>query len=356
MTLLNFPPTNGQPTDGSFTYTANGVIYAWDGEKWTANSEQGLDGNYVNIDGDTMTGDLTVPSLNGGPLAGLRNQLINGDFRIWQRGASFDVVLNSASDAVFLADRWATLNSGTHQRTNTAPDGFDYAITSDSLLGLRQYIELGRQGHNSQFKVGSTWTLSVWATGDLPASARTAPLFRGHTGSASGSTNTSIATIANWVSTGETSNGFTRYSSKIDITGGVAAGEPCIEVYVEIPANTSCTGIQLEPGPVATPFEHRPIGLELQLCQRYYQQVDFAKDGGYLYLTQLNPTSRAVSTMFPVEMRANPTPTATLSFGGVDNIDAAIKTLYIRSDIASGNASASYVTSFTADAELLNGF
>ena len=29
--------------------------------------------------------------------------------------------------------------------------------------------------------------------------------------------------------------------------------------------------IQLEPGPVATPFEHRPIGTELALCQRYFE-------------------------------------------------------------------------------------
>lgn len=29
------------------------------------------------------------------------------------------------------------------------------------------------------------------------------------------------------------------------------------------------TGIQLEEGTVATPFEHRPIGMELSLCQRY---------------------------------------------------------------------------------------
>jgi hypothetical protein len=29
--------------------------------------------------------------------------------------------------------------------------------------------------------------------------------------------------------------------------------------------------VQIEPGPVATPFEQRPIGTELALCQRYFQ-------------------------------------------------------------------------------------
>jgi hypothetical protein len=33
------------------------------------------------------------------------------------------------------------------------------------------------------------------------------------------------------------------------------------------------TGVQLEPGPVVTPFEQRPIGTELALCQRYYQRT-----------------------------------------------------------------------------------
>jgi hypothetical protein len=30
--------------------------------------------------------------------------------------------------------------------------------------------------------------------------------------------------------------------------------------------------VQIEPGPVATPFEQRPIGTELALCQRYYEK------------------------------------------------------------------------------------
>ena len=34
---------------------------------------------------------------------------------------------------------------------------------------------------------------------------------------------------------------------------------------------------QLEPGPVATPFEHRPISTELALCQRYYLRLGGAQ-------------------------------------------------------------------------------
>ena len=36
-------------------------------------------------------------------------------------------------------------------------------------------------------------------------------------------------------------------------------------------ASFQITGVQLEEGTVATPFEHRPIGIELSLCERYYQ-------------------------------------------------------------------------------------
>ena len=33
---INFPATGGQPTDGSYTYTVAGIVYAWDGTSWTA--------------------------------------------------------------------------------------------------------------------------------------------------------------------------------------------------------------------------------------------------------------------------------------------------------------------------------
>ena len=48
-----------------------------------------------------------LSAINGGPLAGFRNDIINGNFDIWQRGTS-QVVSGYGS-----ADRWVNLYSGT---------------------------------------------------------------------------------------------------------------------------------------------------------------------------------------------------------------------------------------------------
>ena len=58
---LNFP---NNPSTGQTHNAANGVTYRYDGEKWiTQGSYMAAvdpDAEYVNVSGDTMTGDLTV--------------------------------------------------------------------------------------------------------------------------------------------------------------------------------------------------------------------------------------------------------------------------------------------------------
>ena len=61
------------------------------------------------------------------------------------------------------------------------------------------------------------------------------------------------------------------------------------------------TGVQLEAGSVATPFERRPYGIELALCQRYYEIV-----GGYT-----NTNAGVAVCYYKVEKRAAPTTTRT---------------------------------------------
>ncbi len=68
------------------------------------------------------------------------------------------------------------------------------------------------------------------------------------------------------------------------------------------------TGVQMEVGDTATPFEHRSYGEELARCQRYYFRL---QESGFAYVTMgLSRTNhQALGFMidFPVTMRAKPT-------------------------------------------------
>jgi hypothetical protein len=283
MATLNFPNTLGQPTDGSFTYTENNVIYSWNGTYWSANNTADLDSRYVNVNGDTMTGDLTVPSLNGGQLAGFRNQIINGDFRIIQRlsgyNATHTVTLNVTN---FFADRWAYLSaaSGTC-RVNTSLTFPNYKMRQGAnVSGLRQPIELPATGACGPFVIGSTWTISVWCNTDLTSADFNGPSLIFNTGNAGTTNSVTAAASVDWASTGETINGFTRYYSTQTINASPGADSTCLEFILQkkndgVNLAFDWAHAQLEPGPVATEFEHRPIGTELALCQRYYQVVAF---------------------------------------------------------------------------------
>jgi len=55
----------------------------------------------------------------------------------------------------------------------------------------------------------------------------------------------------------------------------LAAGHN-VNIMANTDNNWSLTGVQLEVGSVATPFEHRSFGEELAMCQRYFQKVSGA--------------------------------------------------------------------------------
>ena len=67
------------------------------------------------------------------------------------------------------------------------------------------------------------------------------------------------------------------------------------------------TGVQLELGSVATPFEHRSYGEELTRCQRYYQITDCVSHH-YPWVNEWNGVGNSRGFhRFPVVMRAAPT-------------------------------------------------
>ena len=97
-------------------------------------------------------------------------------------------------------------------------------------------------------------------------------------------------------------------------------------------ATWQITGVQLEVGDKATPFEHRSFGDELARCQRYFETQEAYQFNG-----------SAVSYVFHVTKRASPT----LTFTGTPNINVQGTSTY------SINSGSSYSSgTMTASAEL----
>jgi hypothetical protein len=103
--------------------------------------------------------------------------------------------------------------------------------------------------------------------------------------------------------------------------------------------------VQIEPGPVATTFERRPIGTELALCQRYYQHYS----GLAAFATcTAGDAATANRKILPVEMRAAPTVSVVFASGSGSSITATKSTI-VQSNLHTTNADA---TTLTLSAEL----
>jgi len=77
--------------------------------------------------------------------------------------------------------------------------------------------------------------------------------------------------------------------------------------YTTNDATFEITGVQLEVGSVATDFEHRSFGQELQLCKRYFQKMERASQEVYAAGYYESNTQGRYALLFPLDLRADPT-------------------------------------------------
>jgi hypothetical protein len=199
-----------------------------------------------------------------------RNRFINGDMRVWQRGTSF----SSIGTSTFSADRWFSNYGGTaptFSRSTDVPTGFQYSFSlagsSTSYHGIGQRIE----SLNTADLSGQTVTLSFYAKLSSGTAAGGLNISAGYANSVDNFGSTTEFSGLNITST--ISGSWTRYSYTFTVPATAATNG--FHVIVFCPGATQTftlllTGMQLERGSLATPFEFRPIGTELNLCQRYY--------------------------------------------------------------------------------------
>lgn len=299
------------------------------------------------------TGHVTLDGLQL-PTAGAlsnRNLIINGAMNIAQRGTS------STSTGYQTVDRISHFNGGTDENptyaqadvaSGTTPYtlGFrkSFKITNGNQTGgagAGDYIhfvykveaqDLANSGWNYASS-SSFITLSFWAKssvsqnfyGYLLTSDGSTRSFAFQTGSLTANTWTKVTVVvpgnSNLSFNNDNGNGleidFSAFrgtsftgaagtvGSWVSFTSSQRHPDCTSTWYTTNDATFEITGVQLEVGEKATPFEHRSFGDELAKCQRYFYMI--TQD---VFAKQYRGDYRMVQVQFPQQMRASPTVTA----------------------------------------------
>ena len=157
-----------------------------------------------------------------------------------------------------------------------------------------------------------------------------------------------------WLHAGSDFTGGTFTSNTVHTTANQRVGDNQTSFYDSTDRTFFITGIQLEVGSVATPFENRSFGEELNLCRRYYYQPDLALRMISMLLRPDN--KRQFQHFFPVQMRADPTATTTYD---ADGSSATLTSPIVskdqfraRTDALNATTQDPRLTAFKMDAEL----
>jgi hypothetical protein len=225
---------------------------------------------------------------------GFRNVLINGGFDVWQRGTTGF----GTTDGTYTADRWRHTSNGlTITRDTDVPVGFRYSAklvgTSDNSFAQR--IEAATSSKLAEKEVYfSCWVKRTSGAGALDV--------RFYYPSAEDNFATVTQIGSTIVLSSSPSSSWTYYTATITLPSNVSTGLMMLINNVGA-ATTFITGVQLEQNYQPTPFEQRPIGVELGLCQRYYWRNEIYGAGA----TGGSGTVPIVTVAFKTKMRASPT-------------------------------------------------
>ena len=275
-----------------------------------------------------------------------RNKIINGACVIDQRNAGATVNTNNT----FPVDRFQQQFSGagvlTSKQSTDAPEGFTNSLevkvtTIDASIGSTDFFQIFQaiEGFNAaDIGLGQSWckpmALSFWVKASQTG---TYPVQLANTGGTRCYPTTITVNSANtWeyktISVPATTSGTFLTDNNIGLglrigfvygsnyNGATANSWGTFSAFANSFATTSnnmmstlnatfyITGVQLEAGSAASPFEYRSYGTELALCQRYCQVITGVNYPLCTGLSYTTVSSNGVIAL-PVTMRTAPTPT-----------------------------------------------
>ena len=296
----------------------------------------------IDSDGIVANG-ITADSLNIGQIGGRRNLIINGAMVQDQRNGGSSVT--PTASGTYTLDRWraniSVSSKFSVQQSTEAPANHTNSLLVTSLAATtvsasnQYFIGTRLEGYNiAHLKFGTadaqSITLSFWVRSSLTgtfgagvfnsAANRCYPI--SYTISSANTWEQKTVTIEGDTSgTWLTNNGVGLqliFSLGIGSTFQGTAGAWTSSAHLTASSTVNLvetngatlyiTGVQLEVGSVATPFEHRSYGDELALCYRYYYQWNTGEQFNAIAVgmaEQVNELRWAIS--FPTEMRSKPT-------------------------------------------------
>ncbi|MEQ8405735.1 MAG: DUF2793 domain-containing protein [Oceanicaulis sp.] len=213
--------------------------------------------------------------LNDGPLAGLRNVILNGSFDLWTRGDSFTNAMHA-----YTADRWRTTSSHQIARVDDAPAGaglercLEFHVDTAIYPAIDQRIEAATMAGLA----GREVTLSFWYKSLAgPAADLYVQLL-----SADARDDFTTQTARRYILVDDApGSDWRRFETNVTLHDAMADGMALrIGRQNDAATTTRITGVQLEPGGAATPFERRPPGLERALCARYFEAKTVRTENG----------------------------------------------------------------------------
>lgn len=236
---------------------------------------------------------------------GFRNRIINGDMRIDQRNAGASSTVNGNYCTVDRFKAGNNTNTGTIQRITSTLAGFQNSIKY-TAAGSGTFFQIGQQIEfsNCADLQNQTVTISFRAKANNSNSGSTALTVRTRTVAGVDGSAIFAGTNVDTSITITTSDAAYTVTRTLPSTYGALSLEFALGSHVS-GDGLEITGVQLEAGSVATPFERRDYGRELIMCQRYYQ-----KTNSYFAITEPSLQTRTTgSPPLKVEMRAAPTVT-----------------------------------------------
>ena len=246
-----------------------------------------------------VTGPTGYTGVTGpiGPVSDIRNRIINGAMQIDQRNNGSSVTPSVTN--TYTLDRWSANFTGvatTYQQVSGS-NGFQYAIKMTGISGNTKSVITQRiESHNIFDLAGTTVTLSFIASSTSLTTMNWAIYYP----SSSDNYTSPIMGPSGNISINSTP---TRYSVNFVLGSNATNGVGTVTGLTS--GTMTITGVQLEPGSTATPYDWRSIGTELALCQRYYWSL-----GQLVTVQGYGGAGNGFNyTNFPVQMRTSPTMT-----------------------------------------------